>query len=490
MVIRIRFPRCRFRLATVALLLVSAACASTPKPSRLAGRPHPEERPDKALVWIIAGIAPGGARHWIFDSRSPLGALTKDSYLFAYLDPGLHLLWTRMGGGSPANGRGVYMVEAARTYYLGMTPIGGSPEMPAFALVPLTQKEFDSACQRADFYPQTEAILEKGRKMVDQYAGEVLPIALLPETSFAPPDVGGRIRLPAGTPIALELEENATSLHVEAGQKLRFKVAEDLKVGGETVVPAGLPVEGFIRRAAHPTIGGVGGFMEVEITYLRLPDDSAIPVVDLISTSGWIDPGGMLSSSIFSSGISNASSLTPYAGPWNYVGLGVALFALPGALRKGADPWLLAGMRTTMLVRSDTSAPPASTTAEVAETTPAREGRVVSVQSSQPILVTQKGRLADDWIVRLDLDAPPKEVSVVAVSDTALPVRAAATKIRQQKEGCELTFTAWSVVRWARLMTSKGTIPVLLRGTSADGTPFFATAQLVVQEEKKTPGAP
>jgi hypothetical protein len=95
---------------TSSLLAPAAAQAST----RSAAKQFGEPTPDAALVYLIREkrFAGGGRTMFVFADQRFLGTLDNDSYTFAHLEPGKHLLWLNW-----AKINTEVDLEAGKTYY-------------------------------------------------------------------------------------------------------------------------------------------------------------------------------------------------------------------------------------------------------------------------------------------------------------------------------------------------------------------------------------
>ena len=107
----------RFNVATWIL----AGCLVVPGPALGANRSPDkqvgEAHSDEALVYLIREkrFVGGGRTMFVFSDQSFLGALDNDSYTFAYLPPGKHLLWLNW-----AKINTEIDVEAGKTYYFAI----------------------------------------------------------------------------------------------------------------------------------------------------------------------------------------------------------------------------------------------------------------------------------------------------------------------------------------------------------------------------------
>jgi hypothetical protein len=104
------------RFLIVAALLAAGllAPASAPGADRIPEKRLAAPRADAALVYLIREkrFVGGGRTMFVFSDQSFLGTLDNDSYTFAYLPPGKHLLWLNW---SKINTE--VELEAGKTYY-------------------------------------------------------------------------------------------------------------------------------------------------------------------------------------------------------------------------------------------------------------------------------------------------------------------------------------------------------------------------------------
>lgn len=109
----VRFRAIAWLLATCLLAFPVASHGA----NRSADKQFAESRPDAALVYLIREkrFVGGGRTMFVFSDQTFLGALDNDSYTFAYLPPGKHLLWLNW-----ARINTEVEVEAGKTYYFAI----------------------------------------------------------------------------------------------------------------------------------------------------------------------------------------------------------------------------------------------------------------------------------------------------------------------------------------------------------------------------------
>lgn len=109
----------RFVTGLFAMLVLGACLAPFPlaAATRSSTKQFGEPKPDEALVYLIREkrFQGGGRTMFVFADEQFLGALDNDSYTFAYLPPGKHLLWLNW-----AKINTEIELEAGKTYYFAI----------------------------------------------------------------------------------------------------------------------------------------------------------------------------------------------------------------------------------------------------------------------------------------------------------------------------------------------------------------------------------
>jgi hypothetical protein len=81
---------------------------------------------------------------------------------------------------------------------------------------------------------------------------------------------GTLLTVPPLTPVFVRLDEEvSTSMH-KPGDRFRIAVAEDVRVGGVVVIPAGCVGEGEVIDAAKPGFGGKAAKLVLAARYVRV----------------------------------------------------------------------------------------------------------------------------------------------------------------------------------------------------------------------------
>src|SRR5206468_2179863 len=143
--------------------------------------------------------------------------------------------------------------------------------LTAFALVTAFSL---TACRPADrtAAPQAQAA---------QYpasAGEArtaTPVNLMAPAAAATLDRG--TELPAGTAVTVRLAQSVDSGQVQSGQAVAATVAEPVMLGGRVVIPAGTPVEGRVNDVRPAKHFGGQPFVGVRFERISLASGERIP---------------------------------------------------------------------------------------------------------------------------------------------------------------------------------------------------------------------
>ena len=451
--------------ATAALqcfLLAGAARAAE------AAKPRGEARADAALVYFLRGDAPPDDRFWVFDGKSLLAVLKRNSYAFAQVPPGPHLFWSRATSALTHDlyGRGVFLLQAGRTYYVRLTD---TDIVYLKGFEALSEADGEAALAAAERYVAFDAgDAERAARMAAKTYGGAAPSA-----AAAGGAGEGRVRIPAGTPLMVELRENLTTHHVAERAPVLLRTLEALRADGAVALPAGSPVEGVVAQALRAKAFGHGGFLEIEATRLRGAAGEDVPVFGLLATA----KGQTLGGRIFGRAAAAAPIVDDPA---------ITLLAIPGLFVKGGDPWLAAGMRLGVITRADVwvrpqaAAPPPQTGAK--DEAPAV---VVSAALAGPVVAPRDGRADGDCAVRLTADREVREAAITALGDEPLPAPLRAKGIKRAPDGWTATFAQWDLLRYARFSGARTEVVATLTGTLEGGARFTAPLPVVYEIERE-----
>ena len=98
-----------------------------------------------------------------------------------------------------------------------------------------------------------------------------MPLAAFAQQS-ADPQAGSLVRVPALTPVMVRLEDEISSNKNKSGDRFRIAVAEDVRIGDVTVIPAGSTGEGEVIHAARPKAGGAAGELILAARFVIVGD--------------------------------------------------------------------------------------------------------------------------------------------------------------------------------------------------------------------------
>lgn len=113
----------------------------------------------------------------------------------------------------------------------------------------------------------------------------LMAIAMLTMSFTMPGEV---VTLKAGTTIPLELVSTLSSNNVQSGQMVDFRVLNDIKVNGKTVIAVGSIAQGQITRAKKRGLMGSEGELTVTIRSVKAVDGTMV----YLSGSNLSDEGG------------------------------------------------------------------------------------------------------------------------------------------------------------------------------------------------------
>jgi len=81
------------------------------------------------------------------------------------------------------------------------------------------------------------------------------------------------VTVPALTPVIVRIEDEISSAANKSGDRFRITVAEDVRVDGSLVIPAGSVGEGEVIHAARRGAGGKAGELIVMARFVRVGDN-------------------------------------------------------------------------------------------------------------------------------------------------------------------------------------------------------------------------
>lgn len=109
-------------------------------------------------------------------------------------------------------------------------------------------------------------LLQCGKALAVSLTFVLLAPSILPALAAAhAPQAAKEVVLPDGTEFEVETTEEISSKTAAEGDPLSFKIVEDLKVNGQTVVAAGTLVKGVVSNAKKAGMLGKGGQLGIRV---------------------------------------------------------------------------------------------------------------------------------------------------------------------------------------------------------------------------------
>ncbi|OLD64914.1 MAG: hypothetical protein AUI47_03795 [Acidobacteria bacterium 13_1_40CM_2_68_5] len=294
---------------------------------------------------------------------------------------------------------------------------------------------------------------------------EKADVATIAAPGSPPENTEGMLKVPANTPITLEILENVCSGLTNTGETVWFRVAADAAVDGSVVLKKDTLVKGTVREAEAAMGGGKEGVLDIVVPALTTRDGSALPTIGQIASAGMERGDASLAS-----------------------GMG---FGLIGALAvKGREAYHLAGEKFTVRTRQEAwvhaDGPAGETDQTPQAPTASDEGLVLKGRATDPIkFKPRKGKVSDTVEIDLDADAEPREVIVHAFGATEIPEPIKAVDISRHGKGWRCTFNGWEFARHLREDGERTAIPVEMRGALQDGRTFVAEAAVTFTLERE-----
>lgn len=111
-------------------------------------------------------------------------------------------------------------------------------------------------------------LLHKTKSLASILVLALLVQALLPIITLARPvnnPEGREVVIPDGTEFTVETTDEISSKTAAEGDPLTFKVSEDVKIDGQTVIAAGTLVKGTVSNAKKAGMMGKGGQLGIRV---------------------------------------------------------------------------------------------------------------------------------------------------------------------------------------------------------------------------------
>ena len=84
--------------------------------------------------------------------------------------------------------------------------------------------------------------------------------------------------IPAGTPLAVAIDEDLSSASVNQGQRVSFHLVSDYSAFGHVLISSGTKVRGTVAHVARRRAGGNPGTVTVQVTAVRAVDGTIVPL--------------------------------------------------------------------------------------------------------------------------------------------------------------------------------------------------------------------
>ena len=430
-------------------LVLSVSTLSAREESRMVlGIP----RADQALVYFIRpqDDLPGRGTTYLFSDDSFLGVVDGVTYGFAYVEPGEHLFWST----SPKVTKIIELVPG-ETYFLDVwTDISLLEAERGMDLIRdirwrRTPNERETA--KAERYIEkrySRAQELEARKNKEEVGGvEVAP---------PPDDTTRMMRVPARTPLELELMENVCPATHDVGDSVWFRVVEDAAVDGRVYLMKETLAEGKVIYIEHGKAGGYRGSIDVSIPAVPAVDQTAIPLVAQMAWSGE-------SREKLARRIADGVGII-----WSF-------------LVKGKEAYRLSGERIRVTTREDVWVNPRQESTTKGPVPAAASVDVELNGWSGGIVKFAPASLSApaDYDLYLDTDSEPVEVRLQSIGGWSLPERVLALSISRNKKlhtwAC--TFRGRELVRFMRLSTNRRAVVSVL-GKLETGETFSSTIKM------------
>jgi hypothetical protein len=440
----------------VILLFAAAGDGVADDPSKSQARVFAEPQPEKALVYFarphnFVGMA---RTMFLYADDALMGTVDDDSYGFAYVEPGRHLVWTNWTMISEE-----LEFLAGRTYYLRtaqeitLLDEGQGRQLVEQVRWHKTTTDKEKATAQRHIANRYERAKRREQK---QEKAEIEEVAAAP----VPEDLEGRLCIPAGTDIPVELVENISSAHSHLGESIWFRTLEDGIAEGTVYLRRGTWIEGKLRRAEKGGAGGKAGSIDIVIPALYAVDGTPLPVVGRVVTAG-VDRTGAAMATTVAVGVFGAfvkgKEATAFAG----------------------DPYLVTTRADAWVGEPEAIEPPAEEAAAggVPEERPGSAAEIAYKPASAKNL--------DEVVFRLPCEHAPRNLAVTAIGGLELPSPVRLSVVTGSKGGgFEARTGGWSLLRYVRFQGERTVVPVRVEGTDQDGTPLAWRVDLRVRLER------
>lgn len=402
-----------------------------------------EVRQDAALVYCFAGW---GKNYPLFCDDQLLAVVRSGVYSFGYISPGTHVMWYKYESH-------LCDFAAGQTYIWPCTLAGGLLNEADLKILKNPRYCEPTQGQRSE---AAATIAEKWPELKAKYESKIALTSR--EVAYTPPtSIDNLIKIPTGTGMTVELMENLNSGLNTAGENVRFRTTEDVRVGDSLLVRAGTPVRALLRDAHKNFRFGQGGDIDVTIVSVPAADGTVCPLVGQATAMGaeWVNrPAGL--------GAAAAG--------------GLAGTIVLNALMKGAVAFIPAGATFRAFTRQDIWIKPPQASGESESGVGKPPSSVRAYARSTVACNVVKGEVPQ--IVEIVFKEAPDITSakLFAVSGWQIPAPISARSLSPAKEGWIAQFGGWDVCRFLRPGDTATQLAFCL--TTADGGTVIAQGAL------------
>lgn len=100
------------------------------------------------------------------------------------------------------------------------------------------------------------------------YRSAFLGVAVAALLLALAPSSQAQIKLPAGTEVTVSFKQDVSSKFVKPGEEVKIQLAQDIAIGGVTLVKKGCEGTATVKSVESAGKGGKGGKLEVELVGL------------------------------------------------------------------------------------------------------------------------------------------------------------------------------------------------------------------------------
>lgn len=254
----------------------SMALAATKSPIKQYG----QASPDKALVYLLrpARLMASLRTMFVYSDQNFLGTIDNNSYTYAYVEPGNHLIWANW-----TNIQKNIEFIAGQTYYLNIwMPLSIVPTNQGSQMVAYELSHYASATEKEIKVAQNHISKRYKRAVKKMQKDDYAPIQTAPAQMVMSAPQPGSVALPVNTPIQIKLMENVTSGYSQVGDEVSVQVIQNVMKDGKVLVAAGTRAKAIVN---HKSKGKkeIGGDLDVVISGIPAVDGTMVPVAGLLS---------------------------------------------------------------------------------------------------------------------------------------------------------------------------------------------------------------